>query len=76
MTEITAAIAGRRENRTKDVSMPTFFLQDPKYDLEIHPMRWSKKLPEAILFKAAFDKPLLSDRLLGRAKVGLRRGKA
>jgi hypothetical protein len=61
--KITAAIDGRRLNRTKEVSMATFFLQDPKYDLEIHHKRWSKKLPGAILFKAVFDKPLLSDRL-------------
>jgi hypothetical protein len=40
--------------------MATFFLQDPKYDLEIHLKRWSKRLAGAILFKAAFDKPLLS----------------
>jgi hypothetical protein len=72
--KITAPIAGRRQSRAKEVSMPTFLLQDPKYDLEIHHKRWSKKLPGAILFKAAFDKPLLSDRLLSRAKVGLKRG--
>jgi hypothetical protein len=54
--------------------MAAFFLQDPKYDLEIHHKRWSKRLPGAILFRAAFDKPLLSDRLLSRAKVGLKRG--
>jgi hypothetical protein len=34
--KITAPIAGRRQNRTKDVSMAVFFLQDPKYDLELH----------------------------------------
>ena len=61
--KITAATVGRRENRTKEVSMATFFLQDPKYDLEIHHKRWSSKLPGAILFKAVFDKLLLSDRL-------------
>jgi hypothetical protein len=58
--KITAASAGRRENRTK-VSMATFFLQDPKHDLEIHLKRWSKGLPGAILFKGAFDKLLLSN---------------
>jgi hypothetical protein len=62
--KIAAAIAGRRQNKAKDVSMTTFFLQDPKCDLELHLRRWSKSLPVAILFKAAFDKPLLSDRLL------------
>ena len=71
---ITAAIAGRRQSRAKEVSIATFFLQDPKYDLEIHHKRWSKRLPGAILFKAAFDKPLLSDRFLSRAKAGLKRG--
>jgi hypothetical protein len=60
---ITAAIAGRRKSGVKGVSMTTFFLQDPKYDLELHLKRWSKKLPVAILFKAVFDKPLLSNRL-------------
>jgi hypothetical protein len=43
--------------------MTTFFLQDPKRDLGIHHKRWSKRLPGAILFRAAFDKPLLSNRL-------------
>jgi hypothetical protein len=61
--KITAAIAGRRKSGAKEVSMATFFLQDPKYDLEIHHKRWSKKLPGAILFRAVFDKPLLSNRL-------------
>jgi hypothetical protein len=59
----TAAIAGRRQSRAKDVSMAAFFLQDHKYDLEIHHKRWSKRLHGAILFKAAFDKFLLSDSL-------------
>jgi hypothetical protein len=70
--KITAPIAGTRQIRAKEVSMATFFLQDPKCDLELHHKRWSKRLPGAILFKAAFDKPLLSDRLLSRAKVGLK----
>jgi hypothetical protein len=69
-TKITAAIAGRRENRTKEVSMATFFLQDLKYDLAIHHKRWSKKLHGAILFKAVFDKPLLSDSYLVAQAVG------
>jgi hypothetical protein len=42
---ITTPIAGRRQSRAKDVGMATFFLQDPKYDLEIHQKRWSKGLP-------------------------------
>jgi hypothetical protein len=58
--KITAPIAGTRKSRANDVSMATFFLQDPKYDLEIHLKRWFKRLAGAILFKAAFDKPLLS----------------
>jgi hypothetical protein len=56
---ITAAINGRRQSGAKDLSMATFFLQDPKYDLEIHHKRWSKKLLGAILFRVAFDKALL-----------------
>jgi hypothetical protein len=70
--KITAPIAGTTKSRAKDVSMAAFFLQDPKYDLEIHLKRWSKRLPGAILFKAAFDKPLLSDRLLSRTKAGIK----
>jgi hypothetical protein len=58
---ITAPIAGRRHSRAKDVSMAPFFLQDPKYDFEIHLKRWSESLSGAILFKAAFDKRPLSD---------------
>jgi hypothetical protein len=61
--KIAAAIAGRRKSGARGMSMTTFFLQDPKYDLEIHHKRWSRKLPEAILFKAVFDKLLLSNRL-------------
>ena len=34
--KITAPIAGRTQSKAKEVSMATFFLQDPKYDLEIH----------------------------------------
>jgi hypothetical protein len=59
--KITAAIAGRRQNRNKDVSMATFFLQDPKYDLEIHHKDGLKACSGAILFKALFDKLLLSE---------------
>ena len=57
----TAAIAGRRQSRAKDVSIAAFFLQDPKYDLELHHKRWPRRLYGAILFKVAFDKSLLSD---------------
>jgi hypothetical protein len=66
---ITAPIAGRRQNRARDVDMATFFLQDPKYDLEIHHKRWSRRLPVAILFKAAFDKPLLSNTLFRASRL-------
>lgn len=61
--KITAAIVGRRQNSSKEVSMATFFLQDPKCDLDIHLRDGLRNLPGAILFKAVFDKPLLSDRL-------------
>jgi hypothetical protein len=59
--KITAPIAGTRQSSVKELSMATFFLQDANYDLEIHHKRWSERRPGAILFKAAFDKPLLSD---------------
>jgi hypothetical protein len=67
--QITTAIAGRRRSGAKDVSMGTFFLQDPNCDLEIHHKRWFERPPVAISFRVAFDKALLSDRLLHRAKV-------
>jgi hypothetical protein len=44
----------------------------PEYDLEIHLKRWSTKPLGAILFRAGFDKPLLSERLLTRGKAGKR----
>jgi hypothetical protein len=43
--------------------MATFFLQDPKCDLELHLKDGLKDYPGAILFKAAFDKLPLSDGL-------------
>jgi hypothetical protein len=41
--------------------MAPFFLQDPKYDLDYTLEDGLEAYPGAILFKAAFDKPLLSD---------------
>ena len=59
--KIAAAIAGRRKSGARGVSMTTFFLQDPKYDLEIHHKDGLKACSGAILFKELFDQLLLSE---------------
>jgi hypothetical protein len=46
----------------------------PENDLEIHLEDGLKRLAGAILFNVAFDKPVLSNRLLNTATIGLKRG--